>query len=200
MDYANIISLIDAHLKRLLQVRSILAELNLPLSQGNVVTLIPNRTAQSGSAKKDISHRKTSKFIVRKPYTKRKSVAPAEDRSASPPAISGFQSDAIPPSKPTTQAIEKIVSLGSIPAARSRRSQPPKKKLVAQKPPAKSGPLALGGKIPTGPVVVPAERIRYEQSLRQREAAIKAPSDLPLTAEILAQRWIQGANDYVTKN
>ena len=76
---------------------------------------------------------------------------------------------------------------------------------MIHKPPVKSGTLALGGNIPTSPIVVPAEQIRYEQSLRQRESAIKArgsfqtPSDVPLTAELLARRWMQGANAPVTK-
>ncbi|RZU38900.1 hypothetical protein BDD14_0206 [Edaphobacter modestus] len=205
MQNANIISLIDAHVERLLKVRRILAELNLPLSRRKVVTPTPNRTAQSKSAKRGNASRKTSKSTVRKPYTERMSVAPTEDRSASPTAVSGFQRDAIAPNKPITQAIEKSVLSGTTPVACSLTTQPSRKKPVTQKPSVRSGTFALGGNIPSGPIVVPAEQIRYEQSLRQRESAIKErdpfqiPSDVPLTAELLAQRWMQGANAPVTK-
>jgi hypothetical protein len=197
MQNANIISLIDAHVERLLKVRCILAELNPPLSRRKVVTPTPNRTAQSKSAKRGNARRKTSKSAVRKPYTERMSVAPTDDRRASPTAVSSLQRAAIAPNEPITQAIEKSV--------RSHTTQPSRKKAVTQKPSAKSGTFALGGNIPNGPIVVPAEQIRYEQSLRQRESAIKArdpfqtPSDVPLTAELLAQRWMQGANAPVTK-
>lgn len=206
MQYANIISLIDAHVERLFEVRRILTELNLPLSRRKVVTPTPNRTAQSKSAKRGNVHRKTSKSKVRKPYAERMSVAPTEDRSASPTAVSALQRDAKAPNEPTSQAIEKSVSSGAIPVARSRTTQPSREKPVIQKPPVKSGTLALGGNIPTGPIVVPAEQIRYEQSLKQRESAMKArgsfqtPSDVPLTAELLAQRWMRkGVNAAVTK-
>jgi hypothetical protein len=205
MRYANIISLIDAHVERLVEVRRILTELNLPLSRRKVVTPTPNRTAQSKSGKRGNAHRKTSKSTVRKPDAERMSVAPTEDPSASPTAVSGHQRDAIAPSEPTTQAIEKSVSSGTIPVARFRTTQPFREKPVIQKPPVKSGTLALGGNIPTGPIAVPAEQIRYEQSLKQRESAIRArgsfqtPRDVPLTAELLAQRWMQGANAAVTK-
>jgi hypothetical protein len=62
----------------------------------------------------------------------------------------------------------------------------------------KTGALALGGKIPTGPIVISAQHIRVEQSLKQKEFADErdvpsSPDFIPLTAELLAQRWIQGS-------
>jgi hypothetical protein len=207
MQYANIISLIDAYVERLLKVRRILAELNLPRSRRKVVTPTPNPTAQSKSAKRGNSRRKTSKSKVRKPYAKTMSVTLTEDRSASLTltVVSGHQRKAIAPIEPATQGIEKSVSSGTIPVARFRTTQQSRETHEIQKRPVKPGTLALGGNIPTGPIVVPAEQIRYEQSLRQRESAIKArgsfqtPSDVPLTAELLARRWMQGANAAVTK-
>ncbi|RZU29088.1 hypothetical protein BDD14_6684 [Edaphobacter modestus] len=198
MQYANIISLIDAYVERLLKVRRILAELNLPRSRRKLVTPTPNRTAQSKSAKRGDAHRKTSKSKVRKPSAERMSVAPTEDRSASLTAVYGHKRNAMAPIEPTIQRIEKSVTSGTKPVARFRTTQQSREKPLIHKPPVKSGTLALGGNIPTSPIVVPAEQIRYEQSLRQRESAIKArgsfqtPSDVPLTAELLARRWMQG--------
>lgn len=183
-------------MKSLFEVRRILTELNLPLSQRKVVTPTPNRTAQSKSAKRGNAQRKASKSKVRKPYAERMSVAPREHRSAAPTAVSALQRDAKAPTETTSQ--------GAIPVARFRATQPSREKPVIQKRPVTSGTFALGGNIPTSPIVVPAEQIRYEQSLK-RESAIKArgslqtPSDVPLTAELLARRWMRGANAAVTK-
>jgi hypothetical protein len=55
---------------------------------------------------------------------------------------------------------------------------------------------ALVGAVPAGPVFISAEKVRQQKSERQPEAvkksnASEAPAAKPLTAEMLAQRWIQ---------
>jgi hypothetical protein len=55
---------------------------------------------------------------------------------------------------------------------------------------------ALVGAVPAGPVFISAEKVRQQKSERQPEASKKsnaseAPAAKPLTAEMLAQRWIQ---------
>jgi hypothetical protein len=58
-------------------------------------------------------------------------------------------------------------------------------------------PLAtpLGGLVPTGPIFIPADQIRQKQSQSRQESVMErgasGPSAIvPLTAELLTQRWI----------
>jgi RNase P/RNase MRP subunit p29 len=205
MQYANIISLIDAYMERLLKARRILTELDLPVSRRELLTPIANRTARSKSTKRRNTLRKTTKSAIQKQYAERVSIASTDERNASPNAVSGYHQEAIALSKSATQGIEGRVSKETISTLRSRRTQPSQKKPVAQKPPLKPVAMALSGNIPTGPIVVQAEQIRYEQSLRQRETAMKTKGlfttagDVPLTAELLAKRWMQGKHEPARK-
>jgi hypothetical protein len=54
----------------------------------------------------------------------------------------------------------------------------------------------LGGFVPTGPIFIPAGLIRQKQSQSGQESVMERcassqPATVPLTAELLTQRWIQ---------
>ena len=60
-------------------------------------------------------------------------------------------------------------------------------------------PLALGGMVSAAPVFIPASQIRQERSQKWQELDAKFDSSessaaVPLTAELLTQRWVQGLN------
>jgi hypothetical protein len=73
-------------------------------------------------------------------------------------------------------------------APRVRRASWPRP-VVAKPKPISSAITPLGGAVPTGPVFIPVAQVRQEKSQRTPEPAAAAPT--PLTAELLAQRWIQ---------
>jgi hypothetical protein len=85
-------------------------------------------------------------------------------------------------------------------------SKPPVVKIVTRrkvttrsKPSGPAVPRALGGMVSAAPVFIPAAQIRQEHSQKSQELDAKFDSSesstaVPLTAELLTQRWVQGLN------
>lgn len=205
MQFPNIIELIDEYLGRLIEVRRLLADLDLPVTQRKTPIVVPTRAAKSNpkvkgelvassvdqSSRRKLVHPTTLEPAVKEPKTESLLHAPAKV-SDSVAAISVTPVTTAKPREPEVQSAEKRT------IARARTRQPSKKKTAIKESPAKTGALALGGKIPTGPIVISAEQIRNEESMRLKEPASgsgpsPSPNDVPLTAELLAQRWKQGS-------
>jgi hypothetical protein len=211
MQFADIIELIDAYLERLIEARRLLAELDLPAPQVKAANVVPSRVARLKSkvvsklpdpaqevARPKPQHRKTLTSAVQKLKSDSQLVVPAKIHGTSLDTVSAFHGATVKQREPEIRAIEKGTLSVTMPIVRARVSQPSLKKSVPLQPPVKMGALALGGKIPTGPIVVSAQQIRKELSLRQQEATagrdpFLSPKSIPLTAELLAQRWIQGS-------
>ena len=72
-----------------------------------------------------------------------------------------------------------------------------RRKVTTRKPSGPAVPRALGGMVSAAPVFIPAAQIRQERSQKMQESDAKfdsSESSVPLTAELLTQRWVQGLN------
>jgi hypothetical protein len=199
MQFPNIIGLIDEHLDRLIKVRRLLADLDLPATQrqraanlksksmGRLASDPVNRTSRRGSVSGKTPKRAGQNLKIESLIRNSPTIVEASLNAASMAAAA-----AVMPREPKSQSVEKRA------VVRTRIPQPTKKRVAPLKSPAKTNALALGGTIPKGPIVVSAQQIRIEHSLKQQEATVRLASfpssnAIPLTAELLTQRWIQGS-------
>jgi hypothetical protein len=206
MQFPHIIELIDEYLDRLIEVRRLLADLDLPAANRKAPAVAPSRAAQLKSkatgrlAARSINRASKRRFVprkTRKPLVQKlkaenlieKSTMPREATLAAvyraPPAT-------VMPRELGNQNAEQRIMV------HPRKNLPSKRRIAPLKSSVKTGVLALGGTIPTGPIVVSAHQIRIEHSLRQQVTTVRrdpfsSPNTLPLTAELLTQRWIQGS-------
>ncbi len=211
MQFSHIVDLIDAYLERLIEARRLLADFAISDTQKKSTTITSAHIATTNpvvgnrlrapmrqNAKLKLQTQEAFKGEVKKPKTESTRVSLQQDRGASLAAALELQPIPVKPRELEIQSIEKSAKSEIKTRAISRTRKPSPRK-PAPKDPVKSGALALGGNIPTGPIVVQADQIRHEQSLRQRASETKAsdPSsiDVPLTAELLAQRWTQRPNE-----
>jgi len=206
MQFPNIIKLIDEYLDRLIEVRRLLANLDLPATQRKASAIIQSRAAKlrskaTGRFAADTANRPSRpKFVPRKTpkpaVQKLKSESLIENstkiRDTTLTAVSMAPSATVLPPEPENQSAEKRTIVRTRTKGRLKKGAAPVKSL------AKTNVLALGGTIPTGPIVVSAQQIRIEHTLRQQEATVRRdpftfPNTIPLTAELLRKHWIQGS-------
>jgi hypothetical protein len=206
MQFLNIIEAIDEYLDRLIQVRRLLADLDLPHTQRKTRAVVLSRAAKlkskaTGRLTADPENRasrpKSVPRKIPKPAVKKLKTGSLIENStkiddATLAVISMVPPATVMPRQPENQSAKERAIV------RGRTKQPFKKKVAPLKSPAKTNVSALGGTIPTGPIVVSSQQIRIEHSLRQQDAAIRrdpfpSPNAIPLTAELLTQRWIQGS-------
>jgi hypothetical protein len=206
MPYDHIVAQIDAYMERLVAARLLLTTLDTSMRKVKVSALIssvrsemrkaPAPALRSRELEASLS-RKTKAAVSKKPGAKARSSAQLEifaTPAASEPAM-------IPDKligRESAQPAEKILPAAA-PTVRRRKIralQPLQKRPVANKSVVAGPATALGGLVPTGPVFIPAKQIRNEESLRQQKAVAErdqsgSSASAPLTAELLAQRWIQ---------
>ena len=185
-----IIELIDGYLERLIEARRLLAEFDLVAA-----TVVPTRATKLKSTEKKKLAAARVPVVPTPRLALRKTLKP-ELKKMERDTATAFHRAVVKKPEPEIRVMEKKTLPPTLPVFRSRVRVPSRKKSVAVKPSMKTGTLTLGGKIPTGPIVVSAQQIRIEQSLRQEEFAaerglIPSPDSSPLTAELLAQRWLQ---------
>jgi hypothetical protein len=204
MQFPHIIELIDEYLYRLIEVRRLLADLDFPDDNRKAPAVAPSRSAQLKSkvtrrlAGSPIIRASRPRFVprkTRKPLVQTLKTESLIETSTLPrEATLAAVSTAAPAlqREPENQNAEQRAMV------RPRANLPSKKIVAPLKSSVKTSVLALGGTIPTGPIVVSAQQIRIEHSLRQQEATVRRGSSsssntIPLTAELLTQRWIQGS-------
>jgi hypothetical protein len=218
MQYVHILALIDAELERLKEVRLLLSTLDTPPK--GTQKRAPNppvrsktlRTAERQKPttpalqidKHEVSQRKktTPAMRLKKPAVSNPTAALFA--KASPTAVSESAlvlDDQIRQEQPQGQrapAVEESVrsqmaTIPSVARVRTHRKRQARRKLSVM-------PLAtpLGGPVPTEPIFISAELIRQKQSRSRQESVMERgaggpPAVVPLTAELLTQRWIQGS-------
>lgn len=206
MQFPNIIGLIDEYLDRLIEVRRLLANLDLPATQRKASAVIQSRAAKlrskaTGRFAADTANRpsrpkfvprKTPRHAVRKLKSESLIENSAKIRDTTVTAVTTVPSATVLPPEPENRSAEKKTTVPTRTKQRLKKGVAPVKSL------AKGNVLALGGTIPTGPIVVSAQQIRIEHSLRQQEATVRRdpfpfPNAIPLTAELLRKHWIQGS-------
>ena len=74
-----------------------------------------------------------------------------------------------------------------------------RKVTTRSKPSGPAVPRALGGMVSAAPVFIPAAQIHQERWQKRQELdakfdSSKSSASVPLTAELLTQRWVQGLN------
>jgi len=206
MQFPHVIALIDEYLDRLIEVRRLLADLDLQAAKRKAAAIVPSRVAQLKSkvtgrlaarpidlaSRPRFVPRKTSKPLVQKLTTESLIEKPTMPREATLAAVFIAPPATVMPRGPDNQNAKQKAMV------HPRTNLPSKKRVVPLRISAKTSVSALGGTIPTGPIVVSAQQIRIEHSLRQQEATVRrdpfsSPNTIPLTAELLTQRWIQSS-------
>jgi hypothetical protein len=186
-------------------VRRLLADLDSQTAKRKASAVVSNRAARSKSkvtarsatraisqaSRPELVPRKTRKSLAQGHKTESIVEKSAKSHEAIFAAVPIAPPASVIPREPDNQNAEPRVRVHPGKKLPSKRTVPPLKSSV------KSSALALGGTIPPGPIVVSAQQIRIEHSLRQQEAIVRrdhfsSPSATPLTAELLTQRWIQG--------
>ena len=216
MQYVHILALIDAELKRLKEVRLLLTTLDAPLKGTQKRATNPpvrSKTLRAAEKQKpttpafqidkhEVSHRKKTapakrlkKPAVSNPTAARFAKAsPAVSESA---LVLDNQIRQEQPQGQRAPAVEErvlsqVATIPSVARVRTHRKRQARRKLSVM-------PLAtpLGGPVPTEPIFISAELIRQKQSRSRQESVMERgaggpPAVVPLTAELLTQRWIQG--------
>jgi len=211
MQYVHILALIDADLERLKKVRLLLTTLDTPPK--GTQKRAPNPPVRSKTLKTaerqkpaapalqidehEVSQRKKARpeMRLKKPMVSNLGAA----RLAKAPAPAASESalvldDQIRQEQPQGQRAQAFGQIATTPLV--ARVQTQRKRRALSK--LSVTPLAtpLGGLVPTGPIFIPAELIRQKQSQSRQESVMERgasgpPAIVPLTAELLTQRWIQ---------
>ncbi|WP_213806303.1 hypothetical protein [Granulicella sp. dw_53] len=104
-----------------------------------------------------------------------------------------LEQQALPP-------VEDIIGTAiDAPVAVRLRKVPKKRRSTLDQPPVASVSSPLGGFVPNRPIYIPADQVRRDRPKGREESGIQRersgqPAPLPLTAELLTQRWIQGGS------
>lgn len=218
MQYVHILALIDAELERLKEVRLLLTTLDTPLKGTQKRASNPPvrsktlRTAEKQKPtapalqidKHEVSQRKKTAPAMRLKKPALSNPSAARLAKAPPSAVSESAlalDDQIRQEQPQGQrapvveesAFSQMATIPPVARVRTRRKRRALSKLSVT-------PLAtpLGGPVPTEPIFIPAELIHPKQSRNRQESvtergAAGPPAAVPLTAELLTQRWIQGS-------
>jgi hypothetical protein len=215
MQYVHILALIDAELERLKEVRLLLTTLDTPLKGTQKRAPNPpvrSKTLRTAEKQKptaqidqcDVSQRKKTASAMRLQKPALSNPSAARFAKAPPPAVSEstlVSDDQIRQEQSQGQrapvveenSFSQMARIPPVARVRTRRKRRALSKLSVT-------PLAtpLGGPVPTEPVFIPAELIHPKQSRSRQESvtergAAGPPAAVPLTAELLAQRWIQGS-------
>jgi hypothetical protein len=219
MQYVHILALIDAELERLKEVRLLLTTLDTPLKGAQKKA--PNPLVRSKTLRMAEKQKPTAPALLidKHEVSQRKKPAPPAMRlkkpalsnpsaasfaKAFPPAVSESAlalDDQIRQEQPQGQrapvveesVFSQMATIPPVARVRTRRKSRALSKLSVT-------PLAtpLGGPVPTEPIFIPAEMIHPKQSRNRQESvaergAAGPPAVVPLTAELLTQRWIQGS-------
>jgi hypothetical protein len=220
MQYTHILNLIDTYLNRLTEAREVLLSLATPSDRArNAATAGPIRMKKLRASGKDKqaklaleitpSERTQATAPPRTQAVARKRVAvrsPVDPRISKPT----FVQDELflPEQEPRVHenVVAEVLAEKELKLLSLTESKPAVAKIVTLRkvttrstPSGPAVPRALGGMVSAAPVFIPAAQIRQERSQKWQELAAKVDSSessaaVPLTAELLTQRWVQGLN------
>jgi hypothetical protein len=184
MEHSHIVAMIDSCLERLHAARRLLSTHSRKSAVEDLLEATEARIAQT---KKKVRPKISTKRKRRDELTASLFAQHAEDVATTPEP---------PPQAIALQAapVADVVSKQAVVAA-------PRRRLAARQPstpvPRKkaSPPVsALVGHVPAGPVFIPAAQVPQDRPKSRVESTPPRHSEsVPLTAELLAQRWIQNA-------
>jgi hypothetical protein len=216
MRYAHILALIDTDLERLKKARLLLTTPDTPLK--GTQKRAPNPPGRSKTLRTvirqepaspalqfdehEVSQRKKARPVrtlkkpaVGKPAAARLAGAPEPPASESAPVLDDqIRTEQRLGQRPQVVDESAFGPIATIPLV--ARVQTQRKRRALSKLSVTPLPTPLGGLVPTGPIFIPAGLIRQKQSQSQQDpvmehGASNPPAIVPLTAELLKQRWIQ---------
>jgi hypothetical protein len=220
MQYAHILNLIDTYLNRLTEAREVLLSLATPCDRArNPATAWPIRMKKLRAPGKD----KQAKLALEITAPERtQETAPPRTQAVARKRVAVLSP--VPPriSKPTfvqdelflpeqeqrthENVVVEVLAEKEPKLLSPTESRPAVVKTVTRrkvttrsKSSGPAVPRALGGMVSAAPVFIPAAQIRQERSQKMQESDAKFDSSessaaVPLTAELLTQRWVQGLN------
>jgi hypothetical protein len=220
MQYAHILNLIDTYLKRLTEAREVLLSLATPSDRArNPATAGPIRMKKLRAPGKD---RQAKLALEITPPEGTQATAPPRTQAMGRKRVAVRSPVPSRISKPTLVQDELFLPLqeqrahenvvAGIPAEKEPKllsptlSKPAVVKIVTRrkvptriKPSGPAVPRALGGIVSSSPVFIPAAQIHQKHSQKMQESDAKfdpaeSSAAVPLTAELLTQRWVQGLN------
>jgi hypothetical protein len=216
MQYAHILALIDADLERLKKARLLLTTAdtlpkgtqkrapNPPVRSKTLRTAVRQKPAAPAL---QIDEHEVSQHKKARPARRLKKPAVSSlgaARLANAPEPAASESALVPddqirqeqPQGQRAQVVEesvfgKITAIPPVARVQTQRKRRAVSKLSVTRP-----TTPLGGLVPTEPIFIPAELIRQKQSQSRLESVMERgasgpPAIVPLTAELLTQRWIQ---------
>ncbi len=130
----------------------------------------------------DLDRLYQARQIITSPHFSPEPVTPPEQQSADEVSLPAEQAAEIP-----LAPAERVPTILKPRRTRVAGVRPRK---TAQSDGALQQARALGGAVPALPVYVAATQLRQEQARRDAAPGFR-PQDAPLTAEALAQRWLQ---------
>jgi hypothetical protein len=218
MQYAYILSLIDADLERLRMARQLLmASQTLSRKPVNKVVRSSVRTTKRLPEKRNGGVAAVVSGVKKQQPAKGRSkadmLAPEDHETTiltldfgSPKDVPGFGAAVGPTVEQTifqeegqhrTPTAEEQTALGERAGTLLLQRKLEIRRLTPAKQPLALPRTALNNPAPARPVFIPAEQIRQEHMRKQEElkvetAGFSMAAAVPLTAELLTQRWIQG--------
>lgn len=169
-------------------------KIKVHMRYSNVVALVDSYLERLSAARELLAQSSWSMESIENPPGEKKTRTPSVAQAAAvvEEVQEPLQSEAVAeslavmdgaPVVPREQAPTRV-------PARPRRNASPRK---AAEPAVKT---ALSGSVPTGPVFVPANQVRVEETTRA-DGQVKQPElfeeEPPLTVESLSRRWLQSA-------
>jgi hypothetical protein len=216
MQYVHVLALIDADLERLKKVRRLLTTLDTPPKGTQERARNPSvrsktlRTAERQKPaapalqidKHKVPQGKKARTATRlkKPAVSNvgaaclaKAPAPAASESA---LVLDDQIRQEHPQGRRAQVVEESAFGQITPIPLVARVQTQRKRSVLSKPSVTPSATPLGGLVPTGPIFIPADQIRQKEPQSRQESVMERGASglsaiVPLTAELLARRWIR---------
>ena len=218
MQYAHILNLIDTYLNRLTEAREVLRSLTTTSDRArNLATARPIRMKKLRAPGKDKQARLALEIT---PPERTQATAPPRTQAVArkrvagrvpvPPRISNqlFVQDELflPEREPRAHenVVAEVLAEKETKLLSPTESRPAVVKIVTRrkvttrsKPSGPAVPRALGGMVSAAPVFIPAAQIRQERSQKMQESDAnfgfsESSTAVPLTAELLTQRWVQG--------
>jgi hypothetical protein len=218
MRYAHILALIDADLERLKRARLLLTTPDTPPKGTQKRAPNPpvrSKTLRTAERQKpaapalkpaapalkidehEVAQRKKARPVKRLKKSAVSDLGAARRAKAPAPAASESARVLVdqirqePPQGQRAQVAEES-AFGPIAAVPlGARVQTQRKRRTLSKLSVMPSATPLGGVVPTGPIFIPAELIPQKQSQSRQESVMERGASIPLTAELLTQRWIR---------
>jgi len=191
--YVHILEMVDEYLDRLMQARQLL--LSLERQPGTVETVANSSGLRVPKGEK--TQAKQRKSIKSKESSARTQRRAPEVRFVQKELFAAVPEAALLPEEQremlkVEEEAMRVLPEVFTPSVEMEVVAEPKRETRRRRP--TPMPRALGGMVSAAPVFIPAAKVR-EERIQKAEAGMKeerAVEEMPVTVELLTQRWVQG--------